>query len=116
MRLLEESEFDFLIIDLDLARYDENSILDKAHIISPRTFIILTTTNASVETAVGAFRKGAIDYLIKPLNQRVLLDQINQAIQLREILNENRFLRREIHNQKNPDQLRRSPQLNTFII
>ncbi|HPD25312.1 MAG TPA: sigma-54 dependent transcriptional regulator [Candidatus Marinimicrobia bacterium] len=105
LRLLEESEFDFLIIDLDLARYDGNSILDKAHIISPRTFIILTTSNASVETAVGAFRKGAIDYLIKPLNQRVLLDQINQAIQLREILNENRFLRREIHNQKYPDQI-----------
>ncbi|HPC36598.1 MAG TPA: sigma-54 dependent transcriptional regulator [Candidatus Marinimicrobia bacterium] len=105
LRLLEESEFDFLLIDLDLARYDGNSILEKAHTISPRTFIILTTANASVETAIDALRQGAIDYLIKPLNQRTLLNQINKAIQLREILDENRFLRREIHRQNHIDQI-----------
>ena len=64
-----------------------------------RPSFIFITAYASVQTAVEALRKGAFDYLLKPLNFEDLAIKVQKLIEHKELLHENQILRQEIHAQ-----------------
>src|SRR5262249_23289505 len=55
----------------------------------------LITAYATVENAVEAFQKGAADYLMKPIILDEVSGKIRRLLQLRELVQENHWLRRE---------------------
>jgi len=105
LHLLEENEFDILIADLKLPKRNGIEVLEKIPAICPGTLTLLMTASATVETSIDALRKGAIDYLVKPLDYPGVLHRIKKAIQLKEVLSENQYLRQEIHSKYHPDQI-----------
>ena len=58
---------------------------------------IMITAYATVENAVAAFRRGAQDYLMKPVLFDDLLAKIDRLIGYRRLLLENQALRRQLH-------------------
>src|SRR4051794_19381289 len=50
--------------------------------IDPRLPVIVITAFAATETAIEAMKRGAFEYLLKPLNFRRLQDVVNKAIEL----------------------------------
>jgi len=105
LQLLQDQEFDLAIIDLKLPKHNGLEILDRIPSLSPCTLTILMTDSASVETAIKAFQKGAIDYLIKPLDFRSLRNHLDKILRLKENQVAKQFLRREIHSKDNSDQI-----------
>ncbi|MCK9244698.1 MAG: sigma-54 dependent transcriptional regulator [Candidatus Marinimicrobia bacterium] len=105
LQLLNEKEFDLLIIDLHLPKHTGIEILEKIPAISPQTLTILMTSSATAETAVEALRKGAIDYLVKPFDYKILLDHLEKAVRLKSLSVANRFMRREISAKYHTDQI-----------
>ncbi|MFL6212216.1 MAG: response regulator [Pyrinomonadaceae bacterium] len=66
MALLDTVEFDLVLTDLHMEGGDGLTVLSELRRRAPFTISIVLTGFASVESAIGALRQGAYDYLIKP--------------------------------------------------
>jgi signal transduction histidine kinase len=66
MTLMDSAEFDLVLTDLHMEGGDGLSVLSELRRRAPFTISIVLTGFASVESAIGALRQGAYDYLIKP--------------------------------------------------
>lgn len=94
---IEKNDVDIVISDISMPKLDGISLLKKITEVSPKTFVIIITAYASIETAVKALRLGAFDYLMKPLNLNEVLYRINRLIEHKNLSLENKFLREEIN-------------------
>jgi DNA-binding NtrC family response regulator len=73
---LRPGAIDLVLADLKLPGVDGLEVLRRAQQLVPRPAVVLMTAYASVETAVEALRRGADDYLVKPLH----LDDVTPRI------------------------------------
>jgi len=79
--------FDLVLMDIRMVRVSGIEALEEIRQINPAIPIILMTAYASVETAVEALKKGAYDYLTKPLDfdeLRLVLERGLEHTQLKE--------------------------------
>jgi two-component system OmpR family response regulator len=68
-KLISQKFYDIIITDLVMpGGVDGMDVLESAKAKNKETEVILLTAHASVENAVEAMRKGAADYLKKPIN------------------------------------------------
>lgn len=98
---VKEDNFDIMIIDIKLPKWNGIQVLEKVCKISPRTLIMITTASATVETAIEALRKGAVDYLTKPLDYNDVVVRVKKMRKLQQVLLENQYLKQEIHSKYN---------------
>lgn len=96
LKELENATFDILITDLKMPKMDGMELMNKAALLAPNMIIIVITAFATVETAVKALRKGASDYIIKPLDFEEVIIRIEQLLNQKKLLLENRYLRKKI--------------------
>jgi DNA-binding NtrC family response regulator len=96
MQLLALEKFDIVVTDLFLPDANGIDILKKVKGNSPQTEVILITGHASAETAVKAMKEGAYDYITKPLNFEELQIILTKAMEKRQLLNENVYLRKQL--------------------
>jgi DNA-binding NtrC family response regulator len=97
LSLVEALEPDIALLDLQLPGLDGLELLDRLLGLRPETMVLMITAYATVETAVAAFRRGAQDYLMKPVLFDELLAKIDRLIGVRRLLRENQALRRQVH-------------------
>lgn len=97
LELIKLDNFDLLITDIEMPELKGIELLEKVRQYSPGTFVILITAYASIETAVSAFRKGATDYILKPLDFDELLHRVRKIFEYKELLQENIRLREELN-------------------
>ncbi len=93
---IERNNFDVVISDIKMPNMDGMELLDKVNNISPETFVIIMTAYASVQTAIDALRKGAYDYLIKPVEFDDLLIRLKRLLNYKKLSLENKTLRKRI--------------------
>lgn len=93
---LDAQEFDVVISDLRMPRIDGLELLRRVREISPQTLVLLMTAHATVETAVEALRRGAQDYLLKPVLFEELLHKIDYLLEHQQLAWENQFLRHQV--------------------
>lgn len=77
---LERQTFDLVIADLTMPRIEGMALLEMVKRKYPTTEVILMTGFSTVETAVGAMRLGAFNFLLKPFRLNVLLRTVDQAL------------------------------------
>ncbi len=73
---------DAVILDVRLADMSGLEAFDKIRAIDPRLPVIFITAFAETETAIEAMKRGAFDYLLKPLDFHQLSDVIRRALEL----------------------------------
>ncbi|TAK67478.1 MAG: sigma-54-dependent Fis family transcriptional regulator [Bacteroidetes bacterium] len=95
-RLSGES-FDLIITDLEMPEMKGIELLDHAMHINPQGLVVIITAYGSLETAISALRKGASDYILKPIEFDELLVKIHRLLDHRKIALENQYLRKEIN-------------------
>jgi len=69
-----------VITDLVMPRLSGLEVLDQVMITDPAIDVILMTAHYTTETAVEAIRKGAADYLEKPVQLSLLRDRVNRLL------------------------------------
>lgn len=80
-KLLEESPFDLVITDLVMNDIDGLEILKRSKADQPDAEVILMTGHGTVASAVEAMRRGAFNYLLKPLDIAQLRASAEKAVE-----------------------------------
>ncbi len=85
--------FDLVLMDIRMLKVSGIAALERIKAINPVIPVILMTAYSSVETAVDALRKGAYDYLTKPLDFDRLRHTMGHAMEHVQLQEENRRLK-----------------------
>lgn len=94
---IKRGDLDLIIGDVNLPGVGCLDLLQSAQDLSPRTMVILVAAHPSVETAVGAIRHGAHDYLVKPISAEEIVHRTLQLMERRHHSEEVQFLRRRVN-------------------
>ncbi|HBR94690.1 MAG TPA: transcriptional regulator [Opitutae bacterium] len=87
--LMDAESFDVVLTDLRMAGKSGLKVIDRAITLPNRPICIMMTAYGNVETAVEAMRRGAFDFLTKPVSLEKLEILIKRALQSRQIEEEN---------------------------
>lgn len=82
---IKQEAFDLVLTDLKMEKMDGMQLLEAARKIAPHTEFIMITGYATVDSAVDALRKGAINYLPKPIDLSELRETVRQIHEKKDI-------------------------------
>jgi two-component system response regulator HydG len=91
-----EKPYDLILMDVRMVKLSGLEALSEIMVFNPSIPVIIITAYSSVETAVEALRKGAYDYLTKPLDFDEFRLAIERAMDHRRLKEENRALRENL--------------------
>jgi two-component system response regulator PilR (NtrC family) len=97
--LMREQNFDLVLTDLEMPEMKGIELLEHVTRSFPETMVVIITAYGSVETAIAALRKGAVDYILKPVEFDELLLKVKRLLTQRRLTVENKLLRTELHRQ-----------------
>jgi DNA-binding NtrC family response regulator len=98
---LEDRPFDLVLLDVSLPDRNGLDLLQEIHRRDPLLAIVLITAYGSIEMARAAFKNGAQDYITKPWSNDELLAQVAQAVEGRQLREENVQLKRALKQRYN---------------
>ncbi|OXB07450.1 sigma-54-dependent transcriptional regulator [Flavobacterium pectinovorum] len=85
IELLSNKAIDVVLLDMNYRIGFEDGreglyLLKEIKTLSPKTIVILMTAFGKVETAVEGLKSGAFDYILKPWENKKLLESVKQAV------------------------------------
>ncbi len=96
LKSIEDAAYDLVITDIILPGIDGIELLRRLKLKFPEQIVIIITAYASIETAVGALRAGAYDYVIKPIIHEEIKRIVRNALRERALVAENLILKKQI--------------------
>ncbi len=92
----EDGPFDAVLTDLKMPGTDGLTLMRAVLADTPDVPVVLMTAFATVQTAVGAMKDGAFDYVQKPFDNETMRAAIRRALERTRLARENRYLRAEL--------------------
>lgn len=83
---LGDHSFDLALIDMSMPEMDGLTLLDQIKNTSPGTECIMVTAINEARTALTCLKKGAYDYLVKPVGKEVLALTLSKALERKRLL------------------------------
>ncbi len=74
---------DLVLLDLNLGSMDGMEVLRRMRPVAPEMPVVMVTGNGSVQVAVEAMKRGATDFVVKPFDNRALLDTVDALLAMR---------------------------------
>jgi len=105
LQALDTHDFAVVLTDLRMPGADGLAVLRRTRETSPQAIVLIMTAHATVETAVEALRRGATDYILKPILFDGVLAKVAHAIEHRTVVWEAQMLRREVEQCLHVDEL-----------
>ena len=94
--MLKNGKFSLMITDLKMPELDGLSLLDAAKKIDPDFPVVVITAFGTIENAVEAMQKGAIDYITKPFEEEKILITVKRSLTISKLSEEVKVLREEL--------------------
>ncbi|MDP8248145.1 MAG: sigma-54 dependent transcriptional regulator [Candidatus Tritonobacter lacicola] len=85
VELFRKESPDLVVVDLKMEGLDGMGVIEKIKALDPAADIVMMTAYASVETAVEAIRRGAVDYITKPFDA-AQIDMIAKNVREKKLL------------------------------
>jgi two-component system, NtrC family, response regulator PilR len=117
LELARSTPFDAAIVDLMMPGIDGMATLEELKKIDDELPVLMITAFASVETAIGAMKLGAFDYVTKPFKNDEVLVVVRNAVERRQLKAENTALRQTLQSQQQnfAGIIGRSPRMNQMF-
>jgi two-component system, NtrC family, nitrogen regulation response regulator NtrX len=96
LELFDKGGYDIVLCDIKMPGMDGIEALDKMHELNHDVPVIMISGHGNIDTAVEAIKKGAYDFIEKPLDLNRLLVTIRNATERNELVTETRVLKRKI--------------------
>jgi two-component system nitrogen regulation response regulator NtrX len=95
LTLVGNNRYDVILCDIKMPKMDGIEVLEQALKITD-TPVIMISGHGTIDTAVEAIKKGAYDYIAKPLDLNRLLVSIRNAMEKISLLDETKLLKKKI--------------------
>ncbi len=93
---VDRKSYELLLVDIRLGDGDGFDLLAHCRKNYPATAVIMITGYGTVEAAIEAIRRGAFDFLTKPLIDEELLMAIERAMNQQKVIEENKTLKAQL--------------------
>jgi DNA-binding NtrC family response regulator len=97
LRLLPQFDPDVVLTDLKMPGLDGIGLLDQGRKEAPHAAFVVMTAFGSIETAVEAIKKGADNYVTKPLDMDAVTAMVARALEKAWLSREASELREQLH-------------------
>jgi two-component system nitrogen regulation response regulator NtrX len=94
--MIEKEKYDLILCDIKMPRMDGIELLEKVMGMGSDTPLVMISGHGNIETAVEAVKKGAFDYIAKPLDLNRLLVTIRNAMDKTSLVRETRVLKKKV--------------------
>jgi two-component system nitrogen regulation response regulator NtrX len=91
-----KNNYDLILSDIKMPKLDGIELLQKLQEANVTSTIIIMSGHGNIETAVDAVKKGAYDYLAKPIDLNRLLVSIRNALEKSELITETKVLKKKM--------------------
>lgn len=96
LKKTETEKYDIILCDIKMPKMDGMELLDKLMESNIDTPIIMISGHGTIETAVEAIKKGAYDFISKPLDLNRMLITLRNALDRSSLVKETRTLKKKI--------------------
>ncbi len=93
---VKNSEFDIVLCDIKMPGIDGIEVLEKLTVMAPDTPVVMISGHGNIDTAVESIKKGAYDYIEKPLDLNRLLITIRNAMDKSSLVTETKNLKKKV--------------------
>ena len=94
--LIKKNKYELIFCDIKMPKMDGMEVLEKSISSGIDTPFIMISGHGNVETAVEAIKKGAYDFIQKPLDLNRILVTLRNALDRENIVKENVTLKRKV--------------------
>jgi DNA-binding NtrC family response regulator len=95
--------FNVVVKSFDAQRIDAVALMEKVRGITPDTQFIFLSDKGTIHTAVEAMRKGAFDYISKPISPALLLESVRKALDHQSLVAEDQQIKQRLRRRSDPD-------------
>jgi two-component system, NtrC family, nitrogen regulation response regulator NtrX len=99
LELINRDHFDVVLCDIKMPNMDGMEVLAKIEELHPEIPVLMISGHGNIDTAVEAIKKGAYDFIEKPLDLNRLLVTIRNALERKDLVVETKRLRKKINRQ-----------------
>lgn len=89
-------KYDVILCDIKMPKMDGIDVLDRILLLAPDTPVVMISGHGDIETAVDLLKKGAYDYIPKPLDLNRLLVSVRNALDRGDLVAETKKLRKKV--------------------
>ncbi len=94
--VLSQHEFDLALLDMNLPDTNGHQLMDYIYSLSPATLVIIITGHATMDSAIGALKRGAYDYVQKPFEFEYLTKTVQNALNQIRLKTENEIINNKL--------------------
>ncbi len=91
-----ENSFDVILCDIKMPNMDGIEVLEKIIASEKDTPVVMISGHGNIDTAVEAIKKGAYDFIEKPLDLNRLLITVKNAMEKSTLVSETKVLKRKV--------------------
>jgi DNA-binding NtrC family response regulator len=97
MEKIKDDEYDLVLCDIKMPKMDGIEVLEKLKEKNVESPVIMISGHGTVETAVEALKKGAFDFIQKPLDLNRILVTLRNALDQSSLIEETKVLRQKVN-------------------
>jgi two-component system, NtrC family, nitrogen regulation response regulator NtrX len=95
--LIQKNTYDVILCDIKMPKMDGIEVLGKIMSLGIDAPVVMISGHGTVETAVDAIKRGAFDFIQKPLDLNRILVTIRNAMEKSDLVQETKVLKRKVH-------------------
>lgn len=96
IKMAEKEKYDIIFCDIKMPRMDGIEVLENLQNKCPEVPVVMISGHGNIDTAVEAIRKGAFDFIAKPLDLNRILITVRNALDRTVLVKETKTLKRKI--------------------
>lgn len=96
LEMLKSNSYDIVFLDIKMPQMDGMEVLEKIIQENPEQSVIMISGHGTIETAVEAIKKGAFDFIQKPLDLNRIIITIKNALDKSTLVKETQSLKKKV--------------------
>ncbi len=96
LELIKDNKYDVILCDVKMPNMDGIELLEKIEALTPDATVVMISGHGTIETAVDAIKKGAFDFIQKPLDLNRLLITVRNALDKDHLVKETMKLKKKV--------------------
>lgn len=96
LEMVKHAEYDIILCDIKMPGMDGIEVLQQLNVVAPDSPVVMISGHGNIDTAVESIKKGAYDFIEKPLDLNRLLITIRNAMDKSTLVSETKILKKKV--------------------